>query len=298
MESKGQRARVFGFGVGSSTNRSLIDGLSREGKGVAVYATTREDPARGVNQFFRYIDRSVLRDVSIDWGGFKVSDVTPGELPDLFASHPLIIHGRFSGKGSRAPVIRATSASGVVEIPVQVVAAKKGEPRDIAGALWARSKIRGLETDFASGNSGAQAEITKLGVDFGLVTRFTSFVAVDSSKRVGDGDPTRVVQPAERPEGVDVDAAGGKAGEQFRTPDRTASLKPDGDGSADKPRELHAVQTLGGNAPPAPADASDMEVQASRRGCACESAGERASPLGAIGLSLLVGLVALRRRRR
>ncbi len=290
MESKGQRARVFGFGVGSSTNRSLIDGLSREGKGVAVYATTRDDPARGVNQFFRYIDRSVLRDVSIDWGGFKVSDTTPGELPDLFASHPLVIHGRFSGKGSRQPVIHATSANGAIEIPVQVIAAKKGEPRDIAGALWARSRIRGLETDFLSGDTGAQAEITKLGVDFGLVTRFTSFVAVDSSKRVGSGDPTRVVQPAERPEGVDLEAAGGKP--TLMTPNR--ALKEDRDG-------VQQEDSTGGAKmmpdAPAPTDVADMEVRGKNGGCACKTAGEAGSSRESIGLFVLVGLFVLRRRR-
>ena len=291
MESKGQRARVFGFGVGSSTNRSLIDGLSREGKGVAVYATNREDPARGVNQFFRYIDRSVLRDVSIDWGGYKVSDVTPGELPDLFASHPLIIHGRFSGKGSRQPVIHATSATGAVQIPVTVMPAKKSEPRDIAGALWARSKIRGLETDYASGSTSAQGEITKLGVDFGLVTRFTSFVAVDSSRRVGTGDPTRVVQPVERPEGVDVDAAGGKS-EELRTGGEKATV------SRGTQMDMPTGMAMERHSAPAPADASDMELAPSGRGCACKTAALPTSGREALGALFFVALVLLRRRRR
>ena len=56
----------------------------------------------------------------------------------------------------------------------------------------------------------AQARITRLGLTHHLVTRFTSFVAVDTTRRVGAGTPEQVVQPVERPEGVDVEAASGR----------------------------------------------------------------------------------------
>lgn len=212
MEKKGRRARVFGFGVGSSPNRSLIEGMSREGKGVPVYATNREDPARGVNQFFRYIDRSVLRDVSIDWGGAKVSDVSPEALPDLFASHPLIVHGRLGSSPSRKPVLHATTAAGAIEIPVQVVALKKGAPRSVLGVTWARSRIATLETDLQLGDRSARDTIEKLGLDFQIVTPFTSFVAVDRGSRT-EGPSTQVLVPQESPEDVNLPLSGVGQGE-------------------------------------------------------------------------------------
>jgi len=264
------------------------------GKGIAVYATNREDPARGVNNFFRYIDRSVLRDVSIDWGGYKVSEVTPGELPDLFASHPLIIHGRLAGKGSRAPVIHATSASGAIEIPVQVVAAKKSDKRDISGVLWARAKVTGLETDFASGDASAKAEITKLGVDFSLVTRFTSFVAVDSSRQVGNGDPNRVVQPVEQPEDVDLRAASPmkpKALEIREEGGRNADGVKDSEAKGEPHSRAETVMTVQASAPPS------AEYK-NGRGCACKL-GDAESDSSHAGFAfLLAATIALARRRR
>ncbi len=290
MEKKGQRAKVFGFGVGSAPNRALLDGLSREGKGVPVYAGTREDPARAVNQFFRYIDRSVLRDVSVDWGGAKVSEVLPAELPDLFASHPLIVHGKIAGKPSRPPVVHATSASGPIQIPVEIVAAKKQDKREVLGLLWARSKVAVLDADFASGDPSARATITKLGKDFGLVTRFTSFVAVDNSRRVGDGEIKQVVQPHERPEGMSEG--------NFRGPPAPAqppagsvdrpSLKGDSDGVPDS--EDLAGQRTEASAP--------APYERGKRGCMCRVGAEPGSERSFWGGALLALAVGLRRWAR
>ncbi len=56
-------------------------------------------------------------------------------------------------------------------------------------------------------DSGLVAEITRLGIAHRIVTRFTSFVAVDTSRVVGDGRPGTVAQPVEIPEAVDVTMA-------------------------------------------------------------------------------------------
>jgi len=211
-ESQGVRAKVFGFGVGSSPNRYLVSGLGKVGKGLSVYANTREDPARAVNQFYHYIDRAILTNVRIDWGGLTARDVYPSEAPDLFASHPLVLHGRYQGAATRPIRLLAKTSEGNVEVPIAVREAEtQGKPSQALGSLWARAKIDDLEEGLLDGSQpDARARITELGLSHRLVTRFTSFVAIDSSRRVGSGDPRQVVQPAERPEGVDVTRAGGK----------------------------------------------------------------------------------------
>ncbi len=210
LEERGQRARVFGFGVGSSTNRHLLDGLSRAGKGITVYATSREDPARAVNQFYRYIDRTALTNLKIHWGSMRVKDVFPSEVPDLFASHPVILHGRYSGRPGQ---VRVTGLAGesAVTVPVDVRTASVGaSPDQVMGVLWARSKVTALSEDLWDGGDPARvrAEIIKLGLAHDLVTQYTSLVAVDRSRVVGDGKPATVVQPVDAPEGVNVEMAG------------------------------------------------------------------------------------------
>jgi Ca-activated chloride channel family protein len=262
LESKGQRAKVFGFGVGASPNRTLLTGLSKEGKGLTVYATNREDPARAVNAFYRYVDSSVLRDVSIDWGG-GVVEGTPSSLPDLFASHPLIVHGRLERAPSRPPVLHATAASGPVSFPIQVVKGDAGAPQRVQGLLWGRQRIAELEVDVASGDAKARDQTKELGLRFSLVTPFTSFVAVDDRPSVeGPGDT--VLMPHELPEGMDA--------------------RPEPMNYALTSETVDAVS-------PRPAERS-------ARGCACAMAERGASPWPwTLGLGL-VGLLALRRQVR
>jgi Ca-activated chloride channel family protein len=212
-EKTGTRAKVFGFGVGSSVNRYLIDGLSSAGKGLAVYATTREDPARAVNQFYHYIDQPMLEDLHVDWGNLSVTELMPREMPDLFASHAVILHGRTSGtSGTPHVTVRGRIGGQQAALSVEVrrvPAALAGE--GVMGTLWARSKIGDLEQDLWQGTDPSVVrQITDLGLRHHLVTRFTSLVAVDRTRRVGDGRPQSIVQPLDEPEGVDVDMAGGR----------------------------------------------------------------------------------------
>jgi Ca-activated chloride channel family protein len=253
IEKTGRRARVFGYGVGSSVNRFLIDGLSRAGKGLSVYAGPREDPARAVNQFFHYVDRAVLTDLTIDWGGFGADQVMPSSMPDLFASHPVILHGRFKGQGSNQIVLRGKAQDRAFEAKISPQKAKLGSSTPVLGLLWARSKVASLEQQLWEGSDAkAEREITELGRSFGLVTRFTSFVAVDSSRRVSAGAPDRVDQLLERPEGVDVEAAGG-AELGLDAEEATLGLAPP---SAARPEATYAVE----------------ERSASKRGCGCRTA--------------------------
>jgi Ca-activated chloride channel family protein len=55
-----------------------------------------------------------------------------------------------------------------------------------------------------SGDPGPEIKgaITKLGVDFGLMTQFTSFIAVEETIRTEGGVPRRVEVPVEMPAGV------------------------------------------------------------------------------------------------
>jgi Ca-activated chloride channel family protein len=295
LEKSGRRARVFGYGVGSSVNRYLIEGLSRAGKGLAVFAGPREDPRRAVNQFFHYIDRAVLTDLKVDWGTLRAEQVMPATMPDLFASHPVILHGRYRGNAGGAITVRGKAADRPFEMKVAARSAELVDGRaPVLGLLWARSKVASLEERlWDSADAGAQQQITRLGLDFGLVTRFTSFVAVDGSRRVGDGSPERIVQPVEAPEGVDVAMAGGVthsthgnlAGEAFEDEDG----EPDGE-DLDKAESPPEPTTAGA------ALAREEVYEVDRgRGCGCRAGG---SDRPGAWLFAVIGVVALVARRR
>ena len=242
-----------------------------------MYATHREDPAQAVNRFYHYIDRAVLTNVRIDWGGSRTSDVHPTPVPDLFASHPIILHGKIDGTAAVAPTLTAQAGERVVKIPVSVRRTETAgglDAREVLGLLWARSKVATLERDLWDGqNPEAQNAITRLGLDFHLVTRFTSFVAVDTSRKVAEAATGTIVQPVEQPEGVDVTKAGG------------TTIAP----------SYGASENEASDAPPAPTD--KMEVQEGmRRGCGCRAA-RTDRTTGAIWLSFAIAVTFWLRRR-
>jgi Ca-activated chloride channel homolog len=208
MKERGQRARVFTLGTGSSVNRHLLSGLAKAGGGTMRVVTTREDPADAVDRIFGQVDHAVLTNVTIDWGGLPVDDLEPKQLPDLFASRPLILHGRYEGAAEASIVIRGRAGDRDIELPLQVRLPERETRHGALDTLWARARVDRLERDlWHSFDKSVVERITDLGLEFRLVTAWTSFVAVDRSRTVGSGAPRTIVQPVETPEDVAAEAA-------------------------------------------------------------------------------------------
>ncbi len=270
LEARGQRARVFGFGVGSSPNRHLLEGLSDAGKGIAVYASAREHPAAAVDRFYRYIDRAVLTDLDISWGNLGGAEIYPNPPPDLFASHPVILHGRYESMSTQDPIsLHARAGEKQVKIPVKVIrsAASSGPKGGMLGALWARSKVASLEADSWTGRQrDAATKILELGLGYQLVTAQTSLIAVDRSRVVGNGKPRTIMQPVEVPEGVDGVAAGART----HMPVAEAAARP----KPSRPEALSAEPMMSPPAPPTePEGYEDVALDRSERGCFCRAVG-------------------------
>lgn len=209
----GRRARVFGVGIGSSPNTHLIAELSQAGAGVPLAIHTPADISRAVRTFERLIDAPVLTDLAVDWGGIRVDAVYP-ESRDLFASRPLVLHGRYTGAAPVRPklALRGSLGARVVTVPVEVDLA--GERTDVLASLWARARVDELDLRRITAPDSAVADaiagdILATGLDYHLVTAYTSLVAVDSA-RVVHGPRSNVVQPVEVPQDISPEHALGR----------------------------------------------------------------------------------------
>ena len=269
LEQQGQRARVFAMGTGSSPNRELLDKLTKAGEGVAVYASNREDPARAVDAYYRFVDHAVFTDPKLSWGTARPSGLHPETLPDLYASRPGIVHGKLSGAVPKSLQLTGTIDGKTVRVPVRVQRLASA-PSAVQGQLWARAEIEDLTLRAAVDGDRRVEEITALGLEHRLVTAYTSFVAVDQSRVVGDGQPERVEQPVDAAEAVDMTMAGAPVYED----------------------ELDYA-----SAPNAVDEAYDMDMEMDARGAGCAHCNAGNGGEGAAG-ALFVILLALRRRRR
>jgi Ca-activated chloride channel family protein len=77
-------ARIFSFGIGSAVNRYLIEHMGKVGRGAVAYLGPNDEAAQIMEDFFERISHPALTDVRIDWGGLRVAETFPGQLPDLF----------------------------------------------------------------------------------------------------------------------------------------------------------------------------------------------------------------------
>jgi len=202
-------ARLFSFGVGSAVNRYLLEEMAALGRGAAEVVRPDEDTAAAVKRFEERVARPVLTDVHVDWAGLAVTDVVPARLPDLFAGKPLVVAGRYRTGGAATITVSGRLGGKEVHLPLAVTLPDREAARPEVSSLWARARIAERSRAALRGETKAlETEITDLGLAYKLVTPYTAFVAVDTS-RVTQGKAGETVAVAVNvPDGVDRDRGG------------------------------------------------------------------------------------------
>ncbi|MEZ4364267.1 MAG: VIT domain-containing protein [Kofleriaceae bacterium] len=202
-------ANVFSFGIGSSVNRHLIDGVAKAGQGEPFVVLSTDEADRVATKFRDYIESPVLTQVKASFQGFDAYDVAPASLPDVFAQRPVVVFGKW--RGAPQGQISLTGVSGRGRF-VNTFDVRRHAPQKTNSALrylWARSKISEL-SDFSAEDANRDA-VVKLGLEYNLLTRFTSFIAVLQVVRT-DGRAQDVAQPQPLPAGVPEEAVGMEIG--------------------------------------------------------------------------------------
>lgn len=195
--------RIFSFGAGSAVNRYLLDHMAKAGRGAVAYLNPRDDGAKVMDDFFARISHPGLTDIAIDWGTMRVSEIFPRATPDLFVGRPVILTGRFQGEAG-AP-IRVSGQVGGERVEFAVPLEADAPPAAHPGlpSVWARMKIADLadESTYAP-NAELPGQIKQVALDYGLLSAFTAFVAVDSTCQTEGAEGTTVPVAVPVPEGV------------------------------------------------------------------------------------------------
>ena len=212
---KHPNARVFAFGIGTAVNRFLLDKMAEAGRGAVEYVTLADKAGEAADRFYERVRSPLLTDLYVDWDGLPVADVYPQRLPDLFSGQPVIITGRYTQPASGTVRLKGTRAGGRFSREIPVTFSAGTPPFGALAGFWARRRIDDLMSlDWLGLQQGTmkpeiKEEITQLGLDYRLMTQFTSFVAVEDRIVTTDGKPQRVEVPVEMPEGVSRDGVFG-----------------------------------------------------------------------------------------
>ncbi len=205
-------ANLFTFGIGSSVNRHLIEGMAHAGQGEAFVITKPEQAAAEAERFRAYVSSPVLTNLKLTTSGFQVQDLEPIQLPDVLADRPVICLGKWTGEAKGTVTLSGISGAGPWSQTFEV-GQVKDRTHGALRQLWARQRIQMLsDYDQFGQDADRKAEVTRLGLAYNLLTAYTSFVAVDTQVRNTGGHNTTVTQPLPLPEGVSNAAVGGVSG--------------------------------------------------------------------------------------
>ncbi|REJ78631.1 MAG: VWA domain-containing protein [Acidobacteria bacterium] len=182
--------RLFPFGVGYDVNTRLLDSLGSENSGIADYVEPKEDLEIKVSNFFTKVNSPVLSDISIDYGAVVVEKQYPRKLADIFRGAQSVIIGRYTNQGDLNAVIlrlrglfggsERTFDFGSLDFPMRAL------DNDFLPRLWATRRVGWLiEQIRVNGESKElKDEIVDLGTRYGIVTPYTSYLAVDGTFRM------------------------------------------------------------------------------------------------------------------
>jgi len=171
-------ARLHVFGVGYDVNTHLLDRLAADNGGSVTYVQPDESLEAVLSGFYTRIAAPVLTDVALEFEGLEVSDLYPARIPDMFAGSSLLLTGRYRATGPTATIrVRGWAGGAAREYVYRFDLAQSGA-HDFVPRLWATRRIGELlDRVRVEGESEALvAEIRALGLGYGLVTPYTTFV--------------------------------------------------------------------------------------------------------------------------
>ena len=201
-------ANLWSFGIGSSVNRFIIEGMARAGLGEPLIILSPQDAKEKAAKFKSYIESPVLTDIKVSYRGFDAYDVEPVAIPDLFAKRPIIVYGKYRGEPRGSVQVSGFTAGGPYKRSLAVNAKEQSPKNEALRYLWAREVIMQLDDMNKLAKTDERVKmVTNLGLKYNLMTQYTSFVAIDSRVRTNEKGET-VKVPLPMPEGVSDYAVG------------------------------------------------------------------------------------------
>jgi Ca-activated chloride channel family protein len=227
QQANSSRSRVFVFGVGNDVNTELLDRISSDHRGTSVYIGETEDLEAAISGFYEKISSPLLSDLAVTFRGIETSQVYPRALPDLFKGSQLVLVGKYKGRGPVSIVLTGKSGREEKRFVLEGRALVSGDSFNFLPRLWATRRIGYLleEIRLQGSNQELADEIRRLGLKYGIVTPYTSFLVTEKEAQTLDA-----AAPAAR-EAILGGVVGGvgavraaKATQIFKLEDRAAQV--------------------------------------------------------------------------
>jgi Ca-activated chloride channel family protein len=176
-------SRMFTIAIGHAPNSWFMRKTAEIGRGSYVHIGKPEEVEEQMSALWGRIQIPALTDICVEWG--DAAEYYPEIIPDLYAGEPLWLLARLTGEPTSIDLCGTLNGYDWDQSVNGWDATSNGPGGDNLAKLWARKKIEALEDGlmFGADPELTRLQITDLALDFGLLTRHTSLVAVDKTPR-------------------------------------------------------------------------------------------------------------------
>ena len=170
-------SRLFTVGIGSAPNSYFMRRAAEFGRGTFTYIGKPEEVHDKMATLFNKIRYPVLMDIRIEWSENESLETWPQQFPDLYLGEPVVVSAKLNHEGGNA-ILRGMLGTRPWQFELSL---RNAVGRGGISTLWARNKIKGLMDQQLGEQSSPQIrkQVVDLGIDFNLVSKYTSLVAVD-----------------------------------------------------------------------------------------------------------------------
>jgi Ca-activated chloride channel family protein len=214
-----KNTRIFTLGIDQAVNAAFLRRLASAGGGLCELVESEDRLDAVMAKVHRRIGVPVGSELTVRAAGVDLVDgtLTPAKLPDVYAGAPVVVFGRYRGSAPSDASLTVEGTSFGDPLKLTIARDPVSGNGSWLAASWARAHIRDLEDRYAAGHSSLEQSIVRISKQFGVLSRFTAYLAIDRSEVVNAGGKvTQAVQPVEVPAGWDM---------QTRTRSGTARMR-------------------------------------------------------------------------
>ena len=200
----GDNIRFWCVGIGSAPNMMLIDGVAKQGGGMGKKIALTEPAKQLATELMFRIQSAQLSKIKIDYGTMNVNEQYPPTIGDLWFGQPIVVYGRYTSGKTTTVTVNGEIEGKPTSMKMNVAFPDEQSTNNGLSKIWARKKIEDLmQSVYYSTSETVEQEVTGLALEFGLMSQYTSFVAVDDSEAKLDAKPPRkMAVPLPIPEGT------------------------------------------------------------------------------------------------
>ncbi len=182
------KSRLFTVGIGAAPNTWFMRKAAEAGRGSYVSIASISEVSQRMLQLFNKLEKPVLTDIQIDVIDAPTPEYYPATIPDLYAGEPVIADLHWAEGISHAEIVISGEHAGQPWSRKLNLPAPDANQSQLA-KRFAYKKIEALEDSRLFSDNPAQLEqqATRIALEYGLVTRHTSLVAIEQTPQ---RDPT------------------------------------------------------------------------------------------------------------